>query len=151
MKSAAILIVGFALGFILGKCSCPPGAERLSPELRVLTRVDTFRIVKPETVYVRQTGMVVENLRRADSEDSIQVEIPIQQAVYSDSAFTAYVSGYRPQLDSIFIYRPVSTVLAQPRVRPKRFALGLSAGYALTPAGAQPYVGVGISLKLWEF
>ena len=37
--------------------------------------------------------------------DSVRVEIPITQKVYSTSDYTAYVSGYRASLDSIDIYR----------------------------------------------
>lgn len=36
--------------------------------------------------------------------DSVAVAIPITQKVYEDSTYRAYVSGYRPRLDSLFLF-----------------------------------------------
>ena len=35
--------------------------------------------------------------------DTVFVHLPIEQRQYSDPSYTAWVSGYRPQLDSIQI------------------------------------------------
>ena len=49
--------------------------------------------------------------------DTVLVHLPIEQRQYSDPRYTAWVSGYRPQLDSIRIYQqteckpPVTHVL----------------------------------------
>ncbi|MCM1517542.1 MAG: hypothetical protein NC117_02750 [Pseudoflavonifractor sp.] len=81
--------------------------------------------------------------------DSARVVVPITQTTYQDSTYTAYVSGYRARLDSLFVYprREVVTI----RKSPRRWSVGVQAGYGYTPKGFQPYIGVGISCKLWEF
>ena len=37
--------------------------------------------------------------------DTVLVNLPTEQRQYSDPRYTAWVSGYRPQLDSIRIYQ----------------------------------------------
>ena len=81
--------------------------------------------------------------------DSIEVAIPITQKVYGDSTFTAYVSGFQPSLDSIFLYPRTQVVTV--REKPRRWSLGVGAGYGLTPRGFQPFVGVSVSYTLWNF
>ena len=91
----------------------------------------------------------VQNFGKPVPEDSVSVQIPITQKVYEDSSYTAYVSGYRPCLDSLFIRQ--STQVIQIRERPKRWHIGVQAGYGVTPKGFQPYVGVGVTYDLFAF
>lgn len=79
--------------------------------------------------------------------DTVPVLVPIVQKVYTDSTYTAWVSGYRARLDSIAVYRQTQTVTI--RQKPRRWSIGLQAGYGLTPRGPQPYVGVGVTYRLW--
>lgn len=85
--------------------------------------------------------------------DSVEVVIPMSQRVYEDSTYRAYVSGYNAVLDSIFVFRR-SEYITKTRIhesRPKRFSVGLQAGYGYTPKGCQPYVGLGVSVNLLSF
>lgn len=63
----------------------------------------------------------------SEKPDSAEVVLPITQKVYSGDLYRAYVSGYRPSLDSLFICSPVREVTI--REKPKRWGIG-------------PYVGV---------
>lgn len=76
------------------------------------------------------------------------VVIPITQKVYTDSTYTAYVSGYCPALDSLRITMRERIVTNTIAAKPKRWGAGVTAGYAFTPKGFQPYVGVGIHYNL---
>lgn len=83
--------------------------------------------------------------------DSVDVEIPITQKVYEDSIYTAYVSGYRAQLDSMIVRLPrIETTVIQ-RMKPKRWSVGVHGGYGIGKNGLSPYIGIGIQYKLWEF
>ena len=78
------------------------------------------------------------------------VMLPITQQVYRDTTYTAWVSGYHPQLDSIEVY-PRTLIVRQtalPAAKPRRWSFGIQAGYGLTPKGMQPYVGIGININL---
>lgn len=79
------------------------------------------------------------------------VMLPITQQVYRDTAYTAWVSGFQPQLDSIEVY-PRTLIVRQtspPAAKPRRWSVGVQGGYGLTPKGLQPYVGVGVTLRLF--
>ena len=79
------------------------------------------------------------------------VMLPITQKIYRDSSYTAWVSGYAVALDSIEVY-PRTLIVRQrapPAAKPRRWSMGVQAGYGLTPKGLQPYVGVGVSIRLF--
>lgn len=83
--------------------------------------------------------------------DTVWAELPLTQKRYTDSLYTAWVSGYHPSLDSIYIHRPtiyVKTTEASPK-REKRWHFGLQGGVGMTPKGVLPYVGVGVGIKFF--
>lgn len=86
------------------------------------------------------------------SKDTIQIHIPITQKRYEDSTYRAWVSGYRPALDSIEVYPRRETITVTntvTRYRPRRWGVGVQAGYGITSRGEfYPYIGVGISWNL---
>lgn len=84
--------------------------------------------------------------------DSVAVEIPITQREYEAEDYHAWVSGYEPSLDSIFVYskREVVTIREPPN-KPKRWGIGVFAGYGVTPHGLQPCAGLSINYNLWNF
>lgn len=104
--------------------------------------VKVERTVRRDTVWLAKAGE-----RDTVYVDSVRVVVPITQRTYKDSTYTAWVSGYRPRLDSIEVYRnEVRTVVTrQAPAKTARWGVGVSAGVAVTPRGAQPYVGVGVT------
>ena len=87
-----------------------------------------------------------ETSSRAQEDDSISV--PITQSVYKGDSYTAYVSGFHQQLDSISIREKIITnTIVKKR---SRWNLGICAGYACTPQGLSPYVGVGIIYNIFR-
>lgn len=87
-------------------------------------------------------------------EDSVTISLPITQKVYRDSTYTAYVSGFDAKLDSIKVFSQMVTVTK--KEPPPAFTFGVQAGYGITPAGMQPYIGLGVQYnfslsKIWPF
>ena len=86
--------------------------------------------------------------------DTIFVYLPIEQRQYGDPRYTAWVSGYRPQLDSIHIYQQTQYITKEVKVatKPKRWGIGLQAGYGVSLHNGQvspaPYIGVGLSYSI---
>ncbi len=77
--------------------------------------------------------------------------VEVLQRHYVDSTYEAWVSGpIDPRLDSIRVFaeRSVVTRTVSVTAVPKRWHFGVSAGLGLTPKGAQPYIGVGISYSI---
>lgn len=82
--------------------------------------------------------------------DSVKVEIPITQKMYKDSNYTAYVSGFKPNLDSLIIVNKTITETIKPK--PKKWGLGLQVGYGVTSGLKQSfYIGVGVSYNILNF
>ena len=83
--------------------------------------------------------------------DSAEVEIPITQKIYEQKSFTAYISGYDPKLDSLIIYPKTEVVTVTKCKPPKRWSIGVQAGYGMSRNGMQPYIGIGVSYNLFSF
>ena len=85
--------------------------------------------------------------------DSIEVPVPIYQKRYDDSLYTAWVSGFRPNLDSILIHqREITTTVTKTIVKPApRLSVGIQAGGGFGIINKQPdiYIGVGAQWRLW--
>ena len=156
MKNVVIALALIAAAFLLGRRSVKPEIVKihrtdtvvvrdtvretvLVPKVRFLTRVDTVLLPVP--------GDTVE----------VPVLVPISRKVYEGEDYRAVVSGFRASLDTLDIFRKTQTVTntVVQRVevpgKPKRWGIGVSAGYALTPQGVKPYIGAGISYSFITF
>lgn len=76
--------------------------------------------------------------------DSVPVIIPITSKEYKTDNYRAVVSGYKPSLDSMEVYREKEIITLKPKQ--KRWGLGLQVGYGY-PSGL--YVGGGVSYNLF--
>ena len=86
--------------------------------------------------------------------DSIDVPVPIYQKRYDDSLYTAWVSGYEPNLDSINLRLPTITeTVTKTIVKPSPLiTVGIQAGAGYGVINRKPdiYVGVGAQVNLWR-
>lgn len=83
--------------------------------------------------------------------DSAAVVIPITQKVYEDSTYKAWVSGYEPQLDSIFVYQKTQVINHYIREKPKYWGIGLQIGYGCTGKELRPYIGIGVNYNIFRW
>lgn len=81
--------------------------------------------------------------------DSARVEIPITQYEYGDSTYHLLVSGFHVSVDEMTVYsrREVVTI----KKPPKRWHIGISAGYGFTPKGFQPTIAITATYSLISF
>lgn len=162
MKQLLNLIAAFLVGFITAALLLPkqkptePTVETVTiydtipyyyPEARdsVVVRYETHRLplAKVRLDTIRDTVVVV---------DSVEVIVPITQKEYSDSTYHLWISGYAPRLDSIYTFpRHDYTTVTLPSIKPKRRHIVISLGWAITPKGAQPYLGVGFGYSIKTF
>ena len=111
------------------------------PVIKKVEIIDTLRLSVPIT----DTLML---------HDTVFVHLPIEQRQYSDPRYTAWVSGYRPQLDSIRIYQQREFITKEIKTvtKPNRWGIGLQAGYGVSFSNKQikatPYIGIGISYNI---
>lgn len=155
-----LLLIGLALGFILGRGG--KGGERVKERVKteVVTKYDTIKDVAPDpvhdTIIKWQVARVpIDHFRdctkMVKGADSANVRLPISQRVYKDSNYTAWVSGYKPSLDSIHAYnkmvyttRTIERTVTKP---PNRWGIGINAGYGygINSKLFEPYIGVGVT------
>lgn len=90
----------------------------------------------------------------SDIPDSI--EVSRTQKVYSDSSYTAYVSGYEPRLDSIFVREKIveHSIVETRTVATKKFRrwnVGLVGGYGygFKSKEFEPFVGFGLTISIF--
>ena len=137
---------------------------RNHPEPSVVTERDTVwkdtTIYQPQpaetidigkTVYVKVP--VPKYLPSDTVHDSIEVPVPIMQKRYDDSLYTAWVSGYEPNLDSINLRLPTITeTITKTIVKPApRLSVGIQAGAGVGVFSRQPdiYLGLGAQWRFW--
>lgn len=118
--------------------------------IRTETKVST--VVQIETLLISPPMAPLLVFRLTDTMRIGDTVVHREQAYYEDSLYRAWVSGYRPRLDSLQIfprtvYRTVTNDIYH-TITPKKksWGLGLQVGYAY-PSGF--YVGVGISYNLF--
>lgn len=123
---------------------------------------DTLRIETPAAIsadVIRREQVTLPVVAPLDTvnPDSAAVLLPIEQRHYSGDNFDAWVSGYRPTLDSLHIYTPTTTItttqtITKPPPAARRWGLSVGVGAAITPqARIEPAIFVGVSYTFISF
>ena len=165
--SIIVFIGGFATSSVV---FCSPAESQVDTlmvhdtiKLTGVTQVDTIVVKLPIAVKDNKKesnantfANYADSLRNQASDtvfvevpirDSIAVEVPIEQRTYEGDYYTAVVQGFRPELVSIDIKVPEVTT---PVVKRKWWSvsIGPQVGFGFTPAGWQPYAGIGVSVGI---
>ena len=153
--------------------------ERHQPQPQVVEKHDTIwrdtTITKPVAVDSTKTGEMVyikvpypvpsgcqgtgtwqdsATYQSPGIPDSLEIPIPIEQKRYEDSLYTAWVSGFRPALDSIRLHQPeiVTTITKTIVKKAPRLSVGLSVGPGISIDKDHHmgiYVGFTAQYRLW--
>lgn len=159
-----LLLTALVLGFILGRGKKGEVQVKERIKTEVVTKYDTIKAAAPEPVHDtivkwQEARVPKEHLRdlteMTKGSDSVDVTLPITQRTYRDSNYTAWVSGYKPSLDSIHMYnkivyttRTIERTITKP---PRRWAIGISTGYGygINSKQFEPYIGVGVTYVIF--
>ena len=120
----------------------PEIKEVVKEVVKEVTRVEVDTVVhylpmpyavrtRPDTIVVRDTVLHVEEVE------------------YKDSTYSVRISGYRPTLESIEIFRPNTITERVIYKKPRRWGVGVTAGYGVTKDGFSPSVTVGLNYRIW--
>ena len=126
--------------------------------LPVVVKTDTVTIIKTDTIREIQPVKVSEVITHVDTiyvRDTIAIPIPVSQNYYRGAGYEAWVSGYKPNLDSLNIFRSTEvryvTKTEIIRERAKRWGIGVQAGYGWNSEKFTPYIGVGVTYTFLRF
>ena len=157
--SACLLVAGVVAGWFVRKGVAESDARETVVLLDTLVVRDTVRERYP--VYVERTvtdTMLVALTDTVRISDTVYVRLPREQKRYADTNYAAWVSGYRPSLDSIEVYpvtRYVTKTVTKMEDSRKRWGIGIQAGYGIGLDGGKvtgvPYIGIGISYDILTF
>lgn len=155
MKKISILLLCVSVGICLGMIamrSCKPKeivTEIVQRDTLIVQRVDTIRIVepKPYKVVVRDTIYITDTLVGSYFVHEVKE--------YIHPTFYARVSGINANLEDIKVYpkETIKYITTTEKVyeKPKKWGVGISAGYCVTTQGLQPYLGLGVTYNIWQF
>lgn len=157
--SVCLLLAGMVAGWFIRKGVTGSDAHETVVLLDTLVVRDTVRERYP--VYAERTvtdTMLVAFTDTVRISDTVYVRLPREQKRYADTNYVAWVSGYRPSLDSIEVYpvtRYVTKTVTKMEDSRKRWGIGIQAGYGIGLTGGKvtgvPYIGIGISYDLIRF
>lgn len=134
-----------------------------------IERIDTIKerlpIVRKENVvkYIHDTLKVFTLISDTNGHEkviessSIDIELPITQKVYSDNnSYTAWVSGYKPNLDSINVYNRYTYSDTEKIITKKdnrKFGIGpvIYGGYDIQTKQLGWGVGIGLTYHIIEW
>ena len=125
---------------------------------------DTIRVTMPAEVvteyveHVKEKPVIVRDTEVVERDPQVvyvrgdSVEIPIVQKRYADSTYTAWVSGYKPSLDSIEVYRKTEVqreTITLRKISP-RWGIGVTGGYGygIKNKVFEPFVGIGVYYRI---
>ena len=151
-----LFVVGVVAGFLLSRHFAikAPVPGTVTVKVDTLYLHDTLRVDTPVIVERRVVDtMTVEVTDYLVVHDTAFVKLPREEVEYRDSSYRAVVSGFLPRLEEMEIYRKerVVTIETERVVKARsRWGVGAQAGYGITPAGFQPYLGVGVSFNLFS-
>lgn len=79
------------------------------------------------------------------------LQLPKTQRIYTDTAYTAYVSGYQPTLDSLKIRSMVITnTITKTKYRKINFGITAGAGYGIFMKKPDIFIGFGLTVNLYR-
>lgn len=130
------------------------------PKEKVVEKIKIEYIVKYDTI-IKEKPIPINKYIYKTIRDTVFVnnsptiaDIPIERKIYQDDDYRAVISGYKPNIDTLQIFRKDSliyTTIERERTIIRdysRWTLGVSGGYAITNKGFTPFIGVSINYDL---
>lgn len=144
-----------ALAFTLGWCSRSPTTSKFG-KADTVTSVHVVTKVDVDTQYILSPQPYIAWIDNSDTIHASDTCYHLREyKEYQDSNYYAKVSGVQPRLDELRVY-PKTVYETQYIYRdivgkPKRWGLGLSAGYGVGKNGLTPVLAVTVNYNLWQF
>lgn len=149
-----IFVAGLAAGFRIRDRQYTPQPPLTQTDTLWLRDTITITPPAPRTSWVHDTTYVpVYDTTVIVRNDTAYLPLPLETRHYADEQYDAWVTGYRPSLDSIRIYQTTTILkVPVPVYEKKRWGVGLQAGTTFLPGhGVTPYLGVGVSYNFINF
>lgn len=139
LTAAICSVVGYGYGRRGARLSTP-----LADTIRIRDSIP-YLVIETVVQEIPELFPVYITLGGDTIREPVYIPVPITQKEYSTDNYRAWVSGYKPSLDSVWVY-PEKIII---REKPRRWGIGVIAGYGIGQNGLSPYVGVGGYWRVW--
>ena len=151
MKNTLIITLVIALilaSYFVGRRT-PTEVEIIKRDTITVVKTDTIRITKVKEIEKRVVDTILVAVKDTIIlNDTTYIQLPREQKIYTGENYKAWVSGYRPKLDSLNIYQ--KTIIKEvTNTIEKNWGLGVMGGYGITKDGLSPFIGVGVYYKIF--
>lgn len=148
-----LIIAALALLLIISRRN---DASNINKDSDTITITNTVRKIQVDTMYILSPQPYLAWIDNSDTIHASDTCYHLREyKEYQDSNYYAKVSGVSPRLDEIrvfprtiyqteYIYRDITQ-------KPKRWGIGLSAGYGVGKNGLTPVLAVTVNYNLWQF
>lgn len=104
-KANLLIIISIIIVVTSIRCCSNNRKEEPIPQTDTITIIkrDTITIIKPQPIIQYVDRIVRDTLYNTDSVP-VLVDVPIETKVYQDSSYRVVISGYKSELDSIYIF-----------------------------------------------
>lgn len=136
-------------------------ANNKKVEYRETIKSDTILIKSIDTITIEKTKISYRDIIILDTLYISDTSLVVEQKVFEDSISTIYISGVKPELDSIQYRIPrdtvqieiekIQTVKEQESFWHNRFVVtaGVYAGYGLISKQPDVFIGVGCGIRIF--
>ena len=127
--------------------------ETVTERVDTLVIRDTLTVLQPKYITRRTVDSVLVPVKETVLErDTVFVLLEREQLTWEDSLSRVYVSGIRPQVDSVTHFRDRMYITREMVIKThSRWGVGIQGGVGVGKGGLTPYVGVGVSYNLITF
>lgn len=142
------------LAFCLGWCSRSPTARYIGA-IDTVTSVHVVTKVNVDTQYILSPIPYLAWIDKRNTVFSDSCWHFREYKEYQDSNYYAKVSGVQPRLDELRVYPKMvyetQYIYRDIVCKPKRWGIGLSAGYGVGRYGLSPVLAVTVNYNLWNW
>jgi hypothetical protein len=150
MKNTLVITLIIALilaSYFLGRRT-PTEVEIIKRDTITVVKTDTIRITKVREIERKVVDTILVAVKDTILiNDTTFIQLPREQKIYTGENYKAWVSGYRPELDSLTINQ--KTIIKEiTNTVERKWGIGVMGGYGATKEGLSPFIGVGIYYKI---
>ena len=148
-----LIIAALALLLIISRRN---DARNVNKDVDTITITNTVRKIQIDTMYILSPQPYLSWIDNSDTIHASDTCYHLREyKEYRDSSYYAKVSGVAPRLDEIRVYPrtiyQTEYIYHDITQKPKRWGIGLSAGYGVGKNGLTPVLAVTVNYNLWQF
>ena len=159
----AVFVFGALCGFFTGKVIYQPKYEEKVARDTVILHdtIPDYTPMPKDSATIKYVTRWLPSATKTDTitkwdyfviHDSVAVEVPITSKHYQSEQYDAWVSGFEPSLDSIFVYQErqiITETITRTVKESKHFFLDVGAGceYRFNTKDAVPFAELGFKFK----